>query len=313
LTPEQLHNPLPAASALAIGSSTIAVASGREVAVFDTSDPDGVRRVTLGFHARHLAMAPSGRFLAVAPPHPRRQLAIVESATGAVQQIAAASGERFFGFGFAPHDRLFLAHDRGQLSLYEPGTATLLEERERFSTGGLTVDRVLPLASRWIGIIAHGDGETDDEFITIEDTALGDPDQVLAAFRAPRDRAWRLIAGSASDDSFVAFRDPDYRDGADPGFPSFKGLYRRGLTAPHDLLVQLEWDGPVAAGDDCLSTDTATAVVTRNALHVLDREDFEWSVPIIAGAADLLSRRVAFVDPRGALNLLSLVGSHNAD
>jgi hypothetical protein len=299
-----LHAPATAAL-LALAGSTLAVATGEGLILLDPDDGRELRRTPLPWEAHELAIAPSGRFLAVGPRQPRSELFVLDALAGRAGMIRKLPGHWLAGFGFSGADRLLVSRDQRSLTVYEPDGEW--RELTQVDTAGVEPDTIVPLGGDRMAVVGHHKGEDRDVLHTL---AVADP---APGFRRELDLAYRLVAGPAPE-GVVAFRDPEDIEEPDPDddevdghdLYGFKGVYIRSLSAGRPLRERFAWDGPVQAGDACFATERWIAVAMREALALIDRRGNATSFPATATAADPSGRRVVVAEPAGGLAVISV-------
>ena len=86
-----------------------------------------------------------------------------------------------------------------------------------------------------------------------------------------------------------------------------RGIYLRDLRT-RALIERVPWNGPVAEGDQCFTTNAWVTIAMRSQVSFIRRAATDTTVTIAtrSAAVDLDRQRVALITPDGQLNTLEV-------
>jgi hypothetical protein len=193
--------------------------------------------------------------LAIVAPNPDKQqlVATVVSALGRDLVVCARDGSELEGF----------ALDDGRL-LWRADCETF-----RFS-------ELVPIDAGAVIAVGFFDGETKDSLLVLDVArAAAASEEIFAQFRTKAgtvDYAYRLRAGPAGHNAFVAFRDPEEdEEDPDPGADAlhgFSGVYVRHVSG--SLELKIPWKS--APADALVAGPKWIAMQAGDELHLISRE-----------------------------------------
>ena len=315
---------VPEPRVLALAGDTLALARDATLTVVEL--PRGAVAATfdLPWEIDHIEVSPSGRWIAAAPGWPRREIARCDRVDGTFAMVGELPGGHIGGYGFVGaggHELLLASRDRYTFSVLDAqdlGELARVEGRNEFGFDGFHA-----VGEATVCALGHFPSDARDALVIFDlNAAIDDPASLPAKALHDRDIAYRLIAGPAGPDAFVAFRDPEDDEDPDPDdeydhldFPhlgslrAHLGLYVRSAVT-FEVLDAIAWDGPVRRGDECFATEAWIAVAMRAAgVALVARTGGSRRATLVAGTlatTDPASRRVALLDASGELLLLQL-------
>jgi hypothetical protein len=301
---------------IALAGDVLALAEGTRVTLYDVARERVLRTLELAWDVHEVVLAPSARFVAAGPRQPRAEIAVHDLERDATTPIGKLADRWLTGVEFARADGaevLLVARDQRTFTIFDTGDE--LRELAVVESHGFEFDSFSSLPDGFVASVGHYSGETRDSLVVIP-IEEADRRRAAEAVREELDFAYRLIAGQAESDAFVAFRDPEDAEEPDPDdedddgrsdVHNFHGLYVRDVRT-RELRERIAWDGPVAPGDRCFATERWIAIAMRDRLTLVPRRDAnaELTIPADAVALDPDGRRVALASRGGRLDLLAL-------
>lgn len=244
-------------------------------------DRAGSRVIPIDWNLYRHHLTPDGRYLLVLGDDARRAQVLEVRSGRRVLEVLGDETRRHslrIGLGEIAGEMFAFVASRAKPNLLSVVSVRDGTRQGWLSTSGMigfAVDRVVPLASGWIGFQGHGDGEQYDTVVAVPaPSMLGDVEALQTALREPRVKAWgyRVGIGPMTDGCTVTFRDPEWDPADPPDDPAeaFTGLLVH-EPASGRLIERIAYDGPVENGVTLGGDDTRIAVEIGGGVDVVAR------------------------------------------